>query len=66
MWPYLGHGAGPEHVGFVQAITSKFNTYKSLKKSIPFHPPNNSRFIPLTKVHEWPYLALGDPLPSGP
>ena len=58
IWPYLGHGAGPEQLGLVQAITSKFKTYKSLKKSIPFHPPNNNKLIPFTKVQEWPYLIL--------
>jgi hypothetical protein len=52
IWPYLGHGAGPEQLGLVQAITSKFKTYKSLKKSIPFHPPNNNKLIPFTKVQE--------------
>ena len=56
--PCLGHGAGPEHFGLVQAITSRFKTYRSLKKSIPFHPPNNKRFIPFTKVQEWPYLKF--------
>ena len=44
-----------------------------MKKSIPFQPPKSNKFIPFTKVQEWPYLcnllwylADGEPLPSGP
>jgi hypothetical protein len=33
---------------------------------MPFHPPNKTKLTPFTRVQVWPYLAEGDPLPSGP
>lgn len=64
--PCLGEGRGPSHLGWLHAITSKSRTYKSLKYYFPFVPPNINIFVSATKTAEWPYLADGDPIPSGP
>ena len=65
-WPILGEGAGPVHVGWDHAMTSKSRIYKSLKNYFPFHPPKISILLPPITFALWLYLAVGEPLPSGP
>lgn len=47
-------------------MTSRSKTKRSLKYSLPLVPPKINIFVSLTKTAEWPYLAEGEPMPSGP
>lgn len=65
-WPCLGVGSGPVVGGRIQAMSSKSKIWRSLKKSLPFHPPNTNILLPPTRVEVCPNLAVGAQAPSGP
>lgn len=56
----------PVQLGLDQAIISRSRMNISLKKSVPFQPPNTNILVPPTKFAEWSNLAVGAPPPSGP